>query len=200
MRDVAIKEIVKELTDRGVDMTSMKALDFFAREGDWQTAYYARRVAEIHAWEIDPIYEHALRRNLPVNSKITIGDSHSLAKTCRTKFDLIVLDNPQGCYGAGYCEHFDALDVVLPLLKDSSVLIFNVKTRPFNYDNKAEWKNRRNLFYGREASELSEEFVREFYERLLSKCGFVTDFSFLTTRPQEEGLVAYTAKLSRTKR
>ena len=200
MRDVAIKQIVKTLEDRGVEVSSMKALDFFAREGDWQTAYYARRVSEIHAWEIDPLYEPALRRNLPINAKITIGDSHSLARSCRTKFDLVVLDNPQGCYGIGYCEHFDALDAVLPLLKDSAVIILNVKTKPFNYEDKIEWRRRRNLFYGREASELTEDFVHEFYERLLGKHGFITDFSFLTIRPQEEGLLAYTAKLSRVKR
>lgn len=197
MRDVAIKEIVRRLSENNIDLTSMKALDFFAREGDWQTSYYANIVSEVHAWEIDPSFESALRSNLPSNAKIVIGDSHALAAVCDTKFNLIVLDNPQGCYGNGYCEHFEALDAIVPLLTDSSLLIFNVKTKPFNYEDKREWKRRRDSYYGREASELSEDFVKSFYEALLLRKGFDTKFSFIVKRPQEEGLVAHTMKLKK---
>ena len=199
MRDVAIKKIVSRLSENKIDLSSMKALDFFAREGDWQTAYYANLVAEIHAWEINPLFESSLRSNLPSNAKIVIGDSHSLASTCTEKFDLIVLDNPQGCYGESYCEHFESLDAVIPLLNDSSILILNVKTKPFNYEDKHEWRQRRNQYYGQDAIELKEDFVLSFYERLLRERGFSTEFSFMEKRPQEEGLSALTMKLTKVK-
>lgn len=197
MRDVAIKEIVNVMQQKGVEFSKIRALDFFAREGDWQTFYYANLVSEIHAWEIDPTCEESLRNNLPLGAKIVIGDSHELAKSCNEKFDMIVLDNPQGCYGTGYCEHFDALGVIFPLLSDRSLLIFNVKVKPFNYEDKLEWQRRRNEFYGKDASELDVYFIHEFYESLLKTHGFDVEFSFVTERPHEEGLVAYAAKLLR---
>lgn len=197
MRDVAIKSIVKNLQERGVDLSNMIALDFFSREGDWQTSYYAKIVSKIHAWEIDPDFESSLRRNLPENAEIKIGNSYEHARDCREKFNLIVLDNPQGCFGNDYCEHFEALPAVLPLAKEDFILIFNVKTKPFNYEDKVVWKEKRNKFYETDATELKEEFVYKYYKDYFQKRGFEVEFSFLTKRPQEEGLSAYTAKLTR---
>jgi hypothetical protein len=200
MRDVAIKKIIKELQDRGVDFSSIKALDFFAREGDWQTSSYASLVDQIHAWEIESNYESALKKNLPKTAKIKIGDSYELAKVCQEKFDLIVLDNPQGCFGNDYCEHFEAIEAVKFLMNDSCLLIFNVKTKPFDYEDKLIWRKKRDNFYGTDASELSEEFVHQFYKKYFQSLGWTVEFSFLTARPQEEGLSAYTAKLTRKDR
>ena len=197
MRDLAIREIIESLKNRGVNLSSLKTLDFFAREGDWQTAYYANLVSEAHAWEIDPSYETALRKNLPVGAKITIGDSHVLAKNCNEKFDMIVLDNPQGCYGESYCEHFDALDVALPLIADEGLILFNVKTKPFNYSDKIHWQKRRNDFYGIEASNLNEDFVKKFYISFFEKRGFAVEFDFLCRRPHEDDLYVHVSKLSR---
>ena len=199
MRDIAIREIVEELKTRGVNLSSTKSLDFFAREGDWQTSYYANFVSEVHAWEIDPSYESALRKNLPKNAKITIGDSHVLAKNCNEKFEMIVLDNPQGCYGEVYCEHFDALEVALPLLSDNGLIMFNVKTKPFNYSDKIQWQKRRNEFYGVEASNLDIGFVKSFYVKLFEDKGFSVEFDFLCRRPHEDDLWVHVSKLSRKK-
>lgn len=194
MRDVAIKEIIARLNMTGISLTKMKALDFFAREGDWQTQYYANRVAEIHAWELDPTFEGKLKENLPTNAKIAIGDSHVMAKSCKEKFDLIVLDNPQGCYGS-YCEHFDALPLALKLLKEEGIVIFNVKYKPFDYEDKKEWQRRRNKFYGVDSSFLTMDFIDHFYKNYLMSEGFDTLNHFSVNRPQEEGLSAYVSIL-----
>lgn len=138
MRELGIKSIVECLKDRGVQLEKLKALDFFAREGDWQTAHYANLVASIEAWEINPQFEESLRKNLP-HAKVKIGDSHLLAKDASDKYDMIVLDNPQSCYG-DYCEHFDALTASLPLLENTGIIVFNVKTQPFNYDLNRRWQ------------------------------------------------------------
>jgi hypothetical protein len=199
MKDAAIKEIITNLKDRGEKFETMTALDFFAREGDWQTSHYAFLVSELHAWEINPSFEEKLRENLPKSSKITIGDSHILGQECQFKFDLIVIDNPQGVYGEKYCEHFDALKVAISLFKDTGILIFNVKTAPFDYDDKVMWKKRRNDFYGQDSAKLQKDFIHKFYENLLRENGFMVEYSFMTERPQEDNLFAYTAKIKREK-
>jgi hypothetical protein len=197
VRDVAIKKIVSALESRGIDLSTMNALDFFAREGDWQTAYYAKKVSQIHAWEIDPKYEKNLRENLPLTAEIVIGDSFETLQKTHRKFDLIVLDNPQGCFGEKYCEHFDALPEVLRLLEDRSVVIFNIKTEPFEYSEKVQWQKRRNDFYERPADSLPEDFVFKFYDDFFERRGFEVTSSFWEERPQETGLYAFVAVLKR---
>lgn len=197
--DTAIKKILSHLEDAGISLKELTALDFFAREGDWQTHQVAKKVSKIHAWEIESKFEKKLRDNLPSNAEIVIGDSFETLKSNKEIFDLIVLDNPQGCFGNGYCEHFEALPSVLSHLADSCVIIINVKVKPFNYEDKHEWRQRRNDFYGVDATCLDEEFVFKFYNQYFSSHGFYTDNFFWEVRPQETGLYQYAAKLSRKK-
>jgi len=202
MRDIAIKEICKKLSkEHNIDLGDKIALDFFAREGDWQTQYWAQRVKKVYAWEINESFKENLKKNLPIGSEVTIGDSFKLAQQTDVRFGMIVIDNPQGNYGQNkvYCEHFEALPLCLGLLSSGGgLLILNVKTKPFNYGSKELWKQRRNSFYAVEdASELSEEFVLQFYENYFLNFGFVTKFAFLEKRPQESGLSALTVQLER---
>lgn len=199
MRDFAIKKIVDDLLKRGEALQDMVALDFFAREGDWQTKYYSSFVSKIHAWEIEEKFEEKLRKNLP-NANIIIGDSFELAKTQNQLFDIIVLDNPQGCFGENqkYCEHFEAIDVAISLLKPlGGILIFNVKTQPFDYESKLEWKQKRNTFYKVEdASFLSKDFLLEFYNNFFQNKNLKIEYSYFVERPQEQNLYAFVAKVS----
>jgi len=201
MREVAIKKILSELENRNIDLKNMIALDFFARQGDWQTMHYADKVLETHAWEINESYKKNLIKNLPNNSKVLIGDSFDLAKKESKKFDMIIIDNPQGCFGENYehCEHFEAIDAGIRLLKyEGGILIFNVKTKPFNYDSNIRWQRRRNTFYlVEDASDLSEDFMFNFYKNYLSLGNFHTDFIFWEKRPQESGLYEMAVKIRR---
>jgi hypothetical protein len=202
MKDAAIKNICSTLMEQyNISLKNMTALDFFAREGDWQTQYYAKKVKKLYAWEVDPIFEQKLKSNLPKGTEITIGNSFALAKEKNNFFDLVVLDNPQGCYGNNnmYCEHFEAIDPALELLKfNGGLLIFNVKTTPFNYEDKIEWQKRRNDFYSMEdCSDLNKEFIFDFYEKYFSERDYITKFAFLEKRPQETGLYAYTTQIIR---
>ena len=201
MTEIAIKNICNRLSNEyNIQLNDKVALDFFAREGSWQTQYYASKVKKIYAWEVDSKYEQNLRYNLPDTADITIGDSFVLAKQQDVSFDLIVLDNPQGCFGEDnrYCEHFEALDICLNLLKSpSGILIFNIKTTPFNYTDKIEWQKRRNAFYSvTDTSHLTKEFIFNFYETFFKTHGFITEFAFLEERPQESGLYALTVQLT----
>ena len=202
MREVSIKRICQRLTqEHGVNLEDKVALDFFAREGDWQTQYYAEKVEKVYAWEVNPSYEDKLKQNLPNNAVVTIGNSFDLAAQKKNFFDIVVLDNPQGCFGKDdvYCEHFEALETSFKLLKEAGgILIFNIKTEPFNYAEKLEWQNRRNNFYSlQDASLLTKEFVIDFYKKYFSDHGYTTKLIFLEKRPQENGLYALAAKIQR---
>lgn len=189
---IAMKKTVEHLRLLGYDISSMHALDLFARAGDWLTAVYSKHVAHVVAWEINPIYQEQLEQNLSPNCDITIGDTHKLVKECTTQFDWVVSDNPMGCYGC-YCEHFDILDDVMNIIKKDAILTFNVKTEPFNYEDKLEWQARRNIFYGtKNASKLDRKFVFDFYTKKMKSYGRDVVDIFWKKRPQESGLYLMT--------
>jgi hypothetical protein len=170
--------VCENLTRSGIDLTKFTALEFFAREGDWQTKSYASKVRELHAWEIDPAYELKLKENLP-NAFIRIGDSYKISqeKCYKKRFDFIVFDNPQNIFG-DYCEHFEALLLVKKLLGSEGVVIFNVNLAPFDYDKYPLWKKRRSNFYARDASKLDSFFLLNFYKAFFESEKFEIQLKF----------------------
>ena len=196
-RSHGIKNTISNLKNRGEDLDKMSGLDFFARSGEWQTSYYAQYLQKIQAWEIEKQFESKLIEVLPKHAKIVIGDSYKLAANTHEKFDFIVLDNPLGCFGNNYCEHFEALDLALNLLIMPGIISLNIKTKPFCYEDKHEWKKRRNESYETDASSLSVDFILDFYTNFFSKRGYNTIYSFLEDRQQEPDLFILTSKRSR---
>lgn len=192
MRGDAMARICERLAGEGVDFSRLTGLDFFAREGDWQTVVYASRLNTLEAWEIDPEYLPGLRRNLP-DATIRIVNSYEYGLTCSHRFDFVVLDNPQATFGPRneYCEHFDALPVVLNLLRPNGFLIFNVNWAPFNFDAHPAWKKRRKDFYGvADTSNLSvDQFLLPFYREFFGRSGFDTVECF--SEPRNQDYLAY---------
>ncbi len=189
MRGEAMKKICKELQNRNFPLNESHALEFFAREGDWQTQVYSDKVRSLEAWEIDPKFEAGLKANLP-KAKIRITDSFQAAKEKENlnHFDFIVLDNPQGLYGnnSEYCEHFEALSTALPMLKKDGVLIFNINWAPFDSEKHPEWMKRRSNFYESEnASHFTIDFLLSFYKNYFEKRNRKVAFSFATPRNNE---------------
>jgi hypothetical protein len=194
MRGQAMKRLCSNLHEAGIDISSSNALEFFARDGRWQTTAYANKVKSLDAWEIDPIFEEDLRKALP-KANITIGDSFTLSqdKSIHQSYDLIVFDNPQGIYGneQQYCEHFECLELVNTLIKDSGLLIFNVNRAPFNFSQQNAWQGRRSQFYNTvDTSELSHDFLQNHYTSYFTKLGFHTD-KFLIEKRNEEYLTYF---------
>ncbi len=185
MNGQAMLRLIQKLANEGVDIRNLIALEFFAREADWQTQSYAGLVKELHAWEIDPTFEEKLKRNLP-NAIVRIGDSFKIAEEYpyHHYFDFIVFDNPQNVYGP-YCEHFEALILVDKLLGNHGIVIFNVNLAPFNYENSPIWQKRRSDYYGCDASKLSPSFLLDFYENIFKGQGFEVDFKFEEKRNDE---------------
>lgn len=179
----AMKNIVKKLKVR-MSLSDMTALEFYAREGDWQTLDYSKEVAALHAWEIDSQFEANLRKNLP-EAQVRIGDSYALARLdeFQNKFDFIVIDNPQNIFG-GFCEHFEALPLTKGLAKKNKdiVVIFNINKTPFNYESQTAWQSRRSEYYGTDASNLSLDFLQKFYAKKMSELGFEVRENFYEAR------------------
>jgi hypothetical protein len=197
----AMARICEKLSEKGVKLSTLRALEFFARDGSWQTTVYADKVKELHAWEIEKTFEETLKANLP-NAKVRIGDSFELAKEeeFAGQFDFIVIDNPQGIYGdkEQYCEHFEALECVEQLLSDKGIVIFNINHKPFDYDKHTKWPKRRAEFYGLEnTSQIPLHFLKEFYKIFFRVRGLVTKFRFIENRNDEylAYMVCYLSKV-----
>lgn len=178
-----MRSLVARVKARGFLLSDKRALEFFAREGNWQTVAYASEVDSLDAWEIDPQFAPALRRNLPA-AKIRIDDSFKLAKRreFRNVFGFVVLDNPQNVYGdkGQYCEHFEVLALVPQLINNDAIVIFNINRAPFNYHRFPEWRRRREKFYKRKrTAHLGVDFLERHYRQYFKRLGLkVVDIDF----------------------
>lgn len=190
MRGQAMKKICKILKDTEVNLSEMKALEIFARDGSWQTIAYMDKVKSLDAWEIDPIFRKALKRNLP-KAKIKIVDSIKEIKKKSNffKYDFIVADNGQGCYGdkEQYCEHFNVVPHVAKLLNKEGIIIFNINKEPFDFDNFPKWQKIRSTYYNKHNTrKLSLKWLLTFYRKLFLEFGYKTKFSFSVSREDFE--------------
>lgn len=192
MRGEAMAKVCTRLKSEGVDMRKLSALDFFAREGDWQTVVYAQEVGAIEAWEISPEFLPGLQRNLP-RATVRIVDSYAYGAQTIDRFDFVVMDNPQATFGPEdrYCEHFEALPVALRLLRPGAFLIFNLNRAPFHFESHTEWQRRRAEFYGvvDTASLSLEGFLMPFYSRYFEARGFKVIQRF--SQPRNNEYLAY---------
>jgi len=180
-RSKGMQQICKTLEIRGFNFADFNALDVFARKGDWQTFVYANKVKTLELWEIDKQFEIDLKTNFP-NANVKITDSiKEIQNDSIKKYNFIVIDNPQGCFGHdnNYCEHFDILPNLINIIDNNAIVIFNINTSPFNYNNFSEWQKRRNEFYQlSDTSRLNFEFLEKFYEDFFLKLSFETEFHF----------------------
>ena len=192
MRSEAMKKICSILEKKDVPLREYRALEFYARTGDWQTTAYAPSVKSITAWEIDPKFKAALRRNLP-QAKIEIGNSYELANQAEYNeaFEFIVFDNPQGVFGdKNYCEHFEALPLVTKLLGKTGIVIFNVNREPFDYDKSPEWKKNRDAFYKTESTSiLTSEWLLNFYDTYFKEMGLIVRLQW--HEPRHDAYLGY---------
>jgi len=184
-----MRRVCDELVRRGVDLGRARGLEFFAREGDWQAVVYAGRVASVEAWEIDPRFEPGLRARLP-RATVRIVDSipFALRPENQGRFDVVVIDNPQGCFGPDrrYCEHFEALETIGGLLDGAGVVVFNVNRAPFDFERHPDWQARRSGYYAlADTSRLSVDFLLGFYRQLFRRRGLATTFGFELPRNAE---------------
>jgi hypothetical protein len=174
----------------------LQVLDAFARDG----ACTARTVhghygTVVEAWELDPKHEDELKKIRL--SKIRIGCSYGLAKKARherKRFDLLVIDTPQGQHtdalGDVKTEHFDFLLDNIRLLGDGGVVALYVNQKPYDarvlgnhgmdeygHDHD-KWMAFRRVFYGHH--EPTVPMVLQAYMSSLEREGYVVESTLMT--------------------
>ena len=185
MRGQAMKRVISKLIEMEIPLQEFVALEFFARDGEWQTKAYSDKVKKLFLWEIDPSFEINLQRNFS-DAEITIGDSFVIAHNheYKNRFNFIVFDNPQGIFN-NYCEHFEALELLPLLLDKDGIVIFNINKKPFNYSDKSEWKDRRDKYYKFSTSNIETKKILKFYINKLQNLGFKVKHCFEEKRNNE---------------
>lgn len=180
-----MREVVKRLeTEFDFPLSEAVALELFAREGDWQTISYASHVKVLEAWEINPQFYEALRRNLP-QAKIKITDTWKEIKVTSQKYDLIVADAPQGTYGENgeHCDHYGLLPDIFRIANDGCVVILNVNVKPYNFYENSEWWKRRKEYYKTEHPEkLGFDAVTQCYKEICQENEVILQWCFFQQR------------------
>lgn len=179
-----IQRVFEELAAHGCDVSFAEALEVFGRKGDWQTQYYSNLVSSLEVWEIDPELQEELKYNLP-KAKIKITDSYEEIKTANSKYDIIVIDNPQSVFGENdkHCEHFDLFPDVFLIARDKCLIILNVNFEPYDLHDGLVWWERRKKFYKTDfPQKLSAGFIVKHYNNLCKANRFHTDWAFFTKR------------------
>lgn len=191
-----MRQLMREICAAGF-VKEFRALELFAREGNWHTLDYLKYVRSLDAWEIDPAYEANLRKNLP-SAEVRITDSFAELRSTTKKFNFVISDNSMALYGDDrYCEHFDLFPEIFRILEDSSILILNVIPsvkkrwqRRFPHVLNGEHCERRSRFYSTDhPKDLSIEEMVNVYRRLAEKSGF----SILKTLSVKRSCVHYLA-------
>lgn len=164
------------------DLKQMRALDAFARNGELTVSNYWDSVRSLECWELCREHEVELRE---YTNNVRIGCSYRLiehAKDIKSRFDLIVIDTPQGLHtaedGRVHAEHFQFLTRATSLIDEGGVIVLYVNKQPYDrrvmgshgYDEYKEydfdrWMEARKQFYG--MSTISEEIALANYRQLL---------------------------------
>lgn len=180
-----MKKVISKLIQKGINLDQYISLEFFARDGSWQTLSYSNHIKKSYLWELDKTFEIELIKNFP-ESYVSIGDSFELAKKnkYKNKFNFLVFDNPQGIYGK-YCEHFEALELSYSILSNEGVIIFNINKSPYDLESNKAWKLRRDNYYGFDSANISSDQMIQFYSSKLKNYGFNVNSSFEEERNKD---------------
>lgn len=116
-------KVLKQMKRRGIDLSTLHALEVFGYTGELHTIYYAPYVSSLEIWEIDPRYEERLKRNLP-RAKVRIVDSYEEIKLTPDRYDLVVVDNPMQNHG-NHSEHFDLFPHIYRVCLSPTIVVLN---------------------------------------------------------------------------
>lgn len=163
-------------------------LDMFARNGELTVASYRDKIAgPLDLWELGPEHTQALTEFDPRD--IRIGCSYQSMMHTQNRYEMIVVDTPQGLHkdfmGRTHTEHFGVMREIGGMLADHAVIVLYCNKHPYNraeagshgYDEYEEydfeeWMDRRSDFYGWDARNVPEEAMIEAYRKVLHVQGF----------------------------
>jgi len=177
-----IGEVVRRIGER-IDLRRARALEVFARAGDWHVTEYADLVGHLTAWELNPEFEADLRRNLP-RADVQIVDSYTEITRTPGRFDLVVLDN--FLLTVDHVEHFDLFPAVYRVLTDRAFLVRIVVPDPYRYseDVPEAVKHGQRRFYDHPSEVVPREVIETTYARLAAASGRSVTWTDWTRRNQ----------------
>lgn len=168
------------------DLREASVLDAFARNGQLTVSSYWNMLKEprkqLECWELGSEHLPDLREYA---DNVTIGDSYETLESCKSTYDMIVIDTPQGLHrgkGGTWVEHFGFLPRCLKHVNPGGVVVLYVNKSPYNKDETGshgydeyveydfvEWMAGRRRFYGEEL--INEERAVRAYRKCLEGCG-----------------------------
>lgn len=180
--------VVKQVIVKGIKLDTLTALEIFGGSGELHTDVYAPLVRKLDVWEIDGGNVERLKKNIPL-ANVKMTDSYKEISKSKSKYDLIVCDNPMIRHGDHF-EHFDIVDDLSRVMKKSVILVLNIipcknifslKRYPRVFVGKH--RERRQQFYGVENPDrLPLSQVVATYKRIFSKHGFRIKWYFFQKR------------------
>lgn len=198
------------------DLTDVEVLDAFARNGQLTVDSYVpllKGTSHLDLWELGEEHRDALTA-VP-HRNIRIGCSYETAETWDLKYDMVVIDTPQGIHNdyadVPHVEHFDFYKLALRrLLKPKSLVILYCNKTPYNrdevgshgYDEYAEydfkaWMKGRRDFYSTTPQNVSLAEMLNRYAFEAMRAGFdVTNHLVVPCYSDVEGLAPYSFRLA----
>lgn len=191
--DKASAELFFDTLLQFYDPTKWEVLDAFARNGQLTVPNYIDRLDQqggcVDLWELGPEHHDDLLRFGPRD--LRIGDSYTTAVKCDRKYDMVVIDTPQGVHADDrdikHVEHFDFMKITMQrLLKDRGIIVLYVNRQPYDknevgsqgYDEYDEydfeaWMDARGRFYRcHDPRNLQMNEALFGYQRLIGICNF----------------------------
>lgn len=185
--DIKSAEVFFNALTEFYDVRNGDALDMFARDGKLTVSQYAYKVGNLDTWELMGVHEPALKDFRPRD--LVIGCAYQQMLFCKRRYDMIVVDSPQGLHHDYQhmvrVEHFHVLRQIDRLLKDRAVVVLYVNKRPYNRDeigdhgydqydeyNFKQWMLARKEFYDYDPQNLTEEAALRAYRAVFARQGF----------------------------
>jgi hypothetical protein len=189
------------------------ALDMFARDGALTVSRYYTEINNLDLWELNAEHRPALEKFNP--REIIIGCSYTSMGGCTHKYDMVVIDTPQGihndAFGIAHIEHFDVLRHIKGMLKPKALIVLYVNKRPYNkeevgshgYDEYAEfnykkWMAARASFYdvGSHGIISEEDAIAAYREVLADQNLAVTSVLSVPCYSDVQGVEPYAFRLA----
>ena len=182
-RTYGIREVLRLLHFKGVDLSSFSCLDLFAGDGTFCTDLLFQEVSKMECVEYDNETYMSLLSNLP-KATSHYADSIEWIKNNQRDHQLIHIDNPQNIYG-NYCEYFDVINHVGNMFNGDTILIHNINIAPYNFNKLSDWSKKRNEFYNiSDSSILDLDYVKNHSINLFLKNNI--NVKWITFVPREK--------------
>ncbi len=192
--DIASSSVFFDALTKMWDLTKGEVLDAFARDGTITVNQYRHKVGAVDCWELMNQHASTLAHLEPRDIKFAC--SYFLASQTKRKYDMVVVDTPQGLHddhkGEVHVEHFDFLRLVPKLLKDVGIIVLYVNKSPYDkakagshgydeYDSYdySKWLAARSIFYQCDPLRLTEEAAVKAYREHLGTAGFMVKKTLL---------------------